>query len=230
MTSSSYANAIKIMAENYPPYGYENKDGKIIGLSTEIVQFIVEDSGIRVDSWVIAPWARAFFDTKNNPNTVLYTVVRNPEREKMFHWIGPISDRNIYLYKLKRRSEITVDTIEDAKRYIIGSVIDTATTDLLLSKGAKPHIVPHHDKTVKMLLVGHLDLVPHLEYSLAFIAKKFKAKFSDFEPVLLLDGSKKYYIVLNKDSSPSIVKKFRTSFKKLKANSGLTKIQQKYLK
>ena len=220
---------ITVWAENFPPYGYKDEAGKIVGLSTDVVQCIVMDSGIGIDAWIIAPWARAYYQTQFNPNTVLYTVVGNTERRKTFHLIGPVSDRKQYLYKLASRKDIVVNSIEDAKKYQIGAVSGTAVTDLILSKGLRPYEVPNHDQTIKMLLAGRLDLVVHLDYSLAHIAKNIGVEFSTFEPVLLFDDSEKYYIALNKDSSPSIVKKFRRSFKKLEDSGELTKIQQKYL-
>jgi len=148
----------------------------------------------------------------------------------MFHWVGPISDRNQYLYKLRSREDIVVNSIEDAKKYKLGAVYGTAVTDFLLSKGLKPYKVPNHDQTVKMLLAGRLDLIIHLDYSLAYISKKLGKNFSKFEPVLLVDGSKKYYIVLNKDCSPIIVERFQHSFNKLVNSGGLREMQNKYLK
>ena len=229
MVGPIYAQEITIWAEKFEPYGYE-ENGKIAGFASDIVRFIVEDSQIKVKKWTMAPWARALLETQNTPNSVLYTVVRRPERENMFHWIGPISNRNQYLYKLRSRDDIVVNSMEDAKKYKLGAVYGTAVTELLLSKGLKPYEVPNHDQTLKMLLVGRLDLIVHLDYSLAYMAKKLGEDFSKFEPVLLVDGSRKYYIVLNKDSSPSIVEKFQNSFDKLVFSGGLRKMQEKYLK
>lgn len=225
----AYAQGVTIWAEDFEPYGYMEK-GEIVGLSTDVVRFIVKDANIHVDSWTIPPWARALYQAENTPNAVLYTVVRRPEREKMFHWIGPVSDRNQYLFKLKSRQDIVLNSMEDAKKYKVGAVYGTAITDMLLSKGIQPYKVAKHDQTVKMLLAGRLDLVVHLDYSLAYIARKLGVSYSTFEPVLLVDGTHKYYVVLNKDSTLWLVEKFETSFKKLVDNGELTKIQQKYLK
>ncbi len=230
MGNSLYAQErINVWAEHFPPFGYTDESGKIVGLSTDIIQHIAIDSGMTINSWRIAPWARAFKETQRSPNSILYTVVGNSERRKTFHLIGPVSDRNQYLYKLKSRKDIVVNSIEDAKKYVIGAVYGTAITDLLLSKGLKPHKVAKHDQTVKMLLKGRIDLVVHLDYSLACIAKSLGEKYSTFEPVLLVDGSKKYYIAINKYSSPSVIENFENSFKKLKNSGALSKIQEKYL-
>ena len=220
---------INVWAENFPPYGYKDESGKIVGLSTDVVQHIILDTGIEVGKWIMAPWLRAYYQTQLKPNSLLYTVVGNSERRKEFHLIGPLSDRKQYLYKLRSRKDVVINSIEDAKKYQIGAVSGTAVTELLLSKGLKPYEVPNHDQTIKMLMAGRLDLVIHLDYSLAHIAKTMGVEFSIFEPVLLLDGSKKYYIAINKNSSPTIIEKFRSSFKKLVDTGELGRIQQKYL-
>ncbi len=229
LATSILAQEITVWAEKFPPYGYEDETGKIVGISTEIVQYIIKDTGLKAGNWEIAPWNRAFKMTQRIPNSVLYTVVRKPNREDMFHWIGPISDRNQYIYKLRSRKDIVVNSIDDAKKYNLGAVMGTAITDLLITEGLKPREVYNHDETVKLLLHGRLDLIVHLDYSLAYIAKGLGVEFSTFEPVLLVDGSKKYYIVINKNSSPSIIEKFQASFKKLVHSGGLSEIQQKYL-
>ncbi len=221
---------ITVWAERFPPYGYEDASGKIVGLSTEIVQYIIVYSGIRVDKWTIAPWARAYKEAQKKPNTVLYTVVGSSKRRETFHLVGPISDRNQYFYRLKSRKDIVVNSIEDAKKYQIGSVYGTAVTDLMISKGLKPHRVTNHDQTIKMLLKGRLDLAIHLDYSFAYIVNSIGEDMSTFEAVFLFDSSEKYYIAINKDSSPLIVDKFLKSFKKLVDEGGLSKIQQRYLR
>ena len=224
----TYAQEITIWAENYPPYGYE-ENGELLGLSTDIVRYIIEDAGLQVRSWKIASWKRALEETRNTPNSVLYTVVRKPDREDLFHWIGPVSDRNVYLYKLKSRTDIRVKTLEDAKKYIVGSVPDTAATQYLESAGFELEKVPHYQLNVLKLLEGRVDLVVGTDYGLAYIAKKIGASYSEFEAAFLLDGSKQYYIVLNKDSSPAIVKAFQNSFRKFQESGELEKIRKQYL-
>ena len=39
------ADRVTVVTENYPPYNYEH-DGKISGLSTDIVKRIMEESGL----------------------------------------------------------------------------------------------------------------------------------------------------------------------------------------
>ena len=229
VSSTSFAQKINIWVEDFEPFAYEDENKKIVGMNTEIVQFLLKDSGIKFDAWRIAPWVRAFEETKRTPNTMLYTVVRKPDREKLFHWIGPVSDRNIYLFKLKNRKDVVVNSLEDAKKYNVGAVRATASNDLLKANGIKTELVADYIQNVKKLLKGRVDLILDLDYSVASLVKKIGSSYSKLETALLVDSSKKYYIVLHKDTSPKTVTALQNSFKKLKESGGLKKIQDKYL-
>ncbi|MCX4025303.1 transporter substrate-binding domain-containing protein [Endozoicomonas sp. SM1973] len=226
-----FADSIDIVVENYPPYAYK-ENGNITGLSTDITRYLLEDSGIKAKSWAFAPWKRAFLLASQKPGTLLYTVVRKPNREKLFHWIGPISDRNIYIYKLKRRKDIKASSLEEIKTkgYSIGTVIGTAATEQLKNANLKITETVNYEQNVRMLLLGRTDLIVFLEYSLAYLAKKADSQYSDFEKLFLLDGSKKYYIVIQKDTDSDIVKRLQQSFIKTKHSGKLAEIQKRYLK
>ena len=223
-----FAQSIRIWGEIFPPLGYE-ENGKKAGMVTEIVQYLIQDSGIQVEKWIMAPWARAFYEAKKNPNTLLYSVVRKPDREDLFHWIGPVSDRNIYLFKLRSRTDIVVNSWEDVKKYEVGSLIAGASTENLESHGIRPQKEPTIEQNVNKLLAGRVDLTDLLDYSLAFIAKQQGVPYATFEKVWLADDSKKYYVVLNKKTSPKIVDALQNSFEKMKKNGKLQEILNKYL-
>ncbi len=230
-TTVIFAQPLAIWVENYPPFGYSNpKTWEIEGLSTDIARAIVKDAGIQISSFKIAPWARAFLIAKEEANVLLSGgVVRTPEREELFHWIGPVADRNIYLFKLKSRTDIILKSIEDAKKYRVGSVIGAASGDFLESKGISLERVPRYSQNLHKLLLDRIDLSDSSDYSFAFMAKQAGVSFSKFERALLVDGSKKYYLVLSKGTSPMIVNALQKSFKKLKESGKIKRIQNKYL-
>ncbi len=138
-TTIIFAQSLEIWVEDYPPFGYEDSNTREIkGISTDVTRAIVADAGIQVRLFKIAPWARVFLIAKKHPNVLLSAgVVRKPDREDLFHWIGPIADRNIYLFKLKSRTDIILNSIEDVKKYRVGSVIEAASGDFLESKGIR---------------------------------------------------------------------------------------------
>ncbi|MCP4110239.1 MAG: amino acid ABC transporter substrate-binding protein [Desulfobacteraceae bacterium] len=231
-TTAIFAQSLEIWVENYPPFGYEDsKTKEIKGLSVDMTRSVVKDAGIQITSFVFAPWSRVFEEAKRRPNILLSAaVVRNPEREELFHWLGPIADRNIYLFKLKNRTDIVLKSVEDAKRYRVGSVIRAASGDFLESKGIKLERVPEYTQNLRKLLLDRIDLADALDYSFAFLAKQEGVSFSKFEKALMVDVSKKYYLALSKTTSSEIVAALQKSFKKLKESGEIERIQNEYLK
>ncbi len=230
-TNICLAQSIEVWVENYPPFGYkDSKTKEIKGIAAEITQAIVEDAGIQVSSFLIAPWGRAYHIATTKPNIMLSAAVaRKPKREKLFHWIGPFADRNIYLFKLKSRTDIKLKSVEDAKKYEVGGVIATASGDFLESKGVTVRRVPKYTQNLYKLLKGRIDLADASDYSFAFMCKQEGISFSKFEKALLVDGSIKYYLVLSKNTSSTIIGAIKKSFKKIKKSGRLKIINDKYL-
>ncbi|MGL6041304.1 MAG: substrate-binding periplasmic protein, partial [Deefgea sp.] len=115
-----YAIELPAFTENLPPLNYE-ENGIAQGYSVELLQAIANEAGMKINIQVM-PWARAYQTALVTPNALLFTLVRNPERENLFLWIGPIAKRKVFLFKLSQRNDITVAELSAAKKYRIGAV------------------------------------------------------------------------------------------------------------
>ena len=90
------AHSQNIYTENFPPYNYED-DGKILGLSSQIIQKMADEIGVE-PSISFLPWARAYKYAKERGNSGIFSIVRIPSREADFQWVGPIETVNIGIY------------------------------------------------------------------------------------------------------------------------------------
>lgn len=88
------AEEITAVTEDYPPYNYE-ENGKVTGLSTEIVKATLDEAEIKY-SIKTYPWSRAIEMAENGENVLIFTITRNKERERNFKWVGPIDQRPIF--------------------------------------------------------------------------------------------------------------------------------------
>ena len=120
LVSSVHAVELKVVTEDFPPFNYKERD-KITGMSTEVVQEVLKEVGIKTKIEVY-PWVRSYKMALNNKNILIYSIARTKHREKLFKWIGNISPYNVYIYKLKSRDDIKFDSLESAKKYIFGGV------------------------------------------------------------------------------------------------------------
>jgi polar amino acid transport system substrate-binding protein len=225
------ATELTAVTESLPPLNYE-ENGMVTGYATELLQATVQTAKIktRID---LLPWARAYQTVLAQPNTLIYSITRNPERESLFEWIGPISPRQIFLYKLRERKDVSVKTLADASNYQIGLVREMAASkDFVKLSGIaenKVDYAPTVESNMKKLFLRRVDLIVSQDWSAAFLAKSLNRKPEELEPVLLLNGTHSYYFAFNKQSDPALVAKLRAAFDTVQKSGQMEKLQNKYL-
>lgn len=129
------AGELQIVTENYPPINYE-ENGKIKGISTDIVRAVLERAGLTADIRLY-PWARAYNLAEEGRDVMIYSIARTAERENSFKWIGPLYTIEEGLFKLKSRADIKLESLEDAKAYRTGVIRGYAVHQYLLKEGFK---------------------------------------------------------------------------------------------
>jgi polar amino acid transport system substrate-binding protein len=225
------ATELTAVTESLPPLNYE-ENGMVTGYATELLQATVQTAKIktRID---LLPWARAYQTVLAQPNILIYSITRNPERESLFEWIGPISPRQIFLYKLRERKDVSVKTLADASNYQIGLVREMAASkDFVKLSGIaenKVDYAPTVESNMKKLFLRRVDLIVSQDWSAAFLAKSLNRKPEELEPVLLLNGTHSYYFAFNKQSDPALVAKLRAAFDTVQKSGQMEKLQNKYL-
>jgi polar amino acid transport system substrate-binding protein len=86
---SPAAMAVKMFTEESYPMNYA-QDGKITGLSTEVVQEMGKRTGVPM-SFEIHPWQESYEIAQVQKDACVYTTMRLTNRENLFSWIGPIA-------------------------------------------------------------------------------------------------------------------------------------------
>tara|TARA_B100000959_G_scaffold287292_1_gene370865 strand:- start:2347 stop:3093 length:747 start_codon:yes stop_codon:yes gene_type:complete len=110
---SGPAYGLDILTEEFPPYNY-TRDGKVTGLSTEIVREILKRID-HPDNIKVHSWALAYKIIQKKDNVVLYSTVRSKGRENLFKWVGPISISNLVFFA-KKGSGILMKSYDDARK------------------------------------------------------------------------------------------------------------------
>ena len=104
------AGNLKIYTENFPPYNYE-KDGRIVGASTDIVKLIIEKTGSNSEINVTS-WNRCLKAINQNTEPVaVYSMGLTKKREPLYKWVGPIVVLEVGVYT---RKDLNVEISEFA--------------------------------------------------------------------------------------------------------------------
>ena len=225
----SAAEEITVVTDNFPPYNYEEGD-KIKGLSSEVVQAVVRETGVIAD-FKMYPWARAYKMAKSEKNTLIYSIARTPERENLFKWVGSIIQMNAYFYKNKTRRDINASKMEDLFPYTVGVMRSGSSQQSLSEWGFKKlEPVVNTEQNIRKLNANRIELLITDEITFIYTVKKIGLAPENFEKVYNLDKlSPVLFMAFSKQTSDRLVDKFRKSLEKVKAEGEYDSILKRYL-
>ncbi len=220
---------LSVLTEQNPPYNWEI-NGEIKGFSTQIVKEMLKRAGLKY-TMRLTTWNGAYQKTINHKNVMIYSIVRMKERENLFKWVGPIAPYHVYLFKLKSRKDISISTLEDAKKYRIG-VVKNDARHLLFKReeGYSLDVVREDTFNIKKLFGNRVDLIPFKEITLRKRVKNIEGySFDDLEKVLLLDELKSdFYTAFGKNTSDKIVEKCQNALNSMKQDGTFDIIASQY--
>ena len=230
VVGNAKASGLTIFVENWPPYNFKQND-KIVGISTELIEAALQKAKIKY-KLVVYPFKRALITVQKTPNTMLFTVARIPQREDMFTWIGPLHPRKVYLYKLKKRTEIQIDNVEDIKKYYTGALSGGSIEQFFIANNFHEynyHLVTNSKQLLKMLFKRRVDLIPGDPLDLAYQIKSLGYKYSELEIAYQLSEEGGYYMIANKNTPKKILIKIQKSLDAVLATGARERIIKKYV-
>ena len=203
---------LTIITEDYPPLNYvENQELK--GPSVDIVRAIKDRLGI-ASKIKVYPWARGYKYLETRKNTALFSTTRSKSREKLFKWVGPISEKKMGLFA-KRGGSIKLKTLEDAKKYLIGVQRDSVRMQYLEERGFKNFDASTTAvANLKKLMAGHNDLWFASNATVAGNCKRLNIEVKELELVLEIENTFQH-IAFNKDTPDGIINQWQETYDRL---------------
>jgi len=132
-SSSLFAEKVALFTEEFPPFNYSEK-GKIVGVSTEIVESVMKRAGLE-HSIKSLPWARTYKMSQTKPNSFIYSISRRAKREELFQWVGIITPKAQSIFALSNRTDVSINSLKDLNKYKVGTTIEDSREAYLASKG-----------------------------------------------------------------------------------------------
>lgn len=200
-------NQLKIVTEDLPPYQMSGKNGRVEGIAAEKVAKLLADLNIKADIEVM-PWARAYKTAVDEPGTLIFSMVRTPDREALFHWVGVLMSTKTYLIALQERRDIKVEKLSDLLNYKVGVKRDDVVFQYLSGKNMLDTtvVLPETLVTLKMLLRGRADIIAASPIHLDYMCGKIGCKRSDFKFLFELDElSSDFYLAANRQTPPEVI-------------------------
>ncbi|WP_228553147.1 substrate-binding periplasmic protein [Pseudoalteromonas sp. PPB1] len=161
---------LQVVTEEWVPYNFTNAQGQVDGRATQKVREVLDAAGISYEILVF-PWTRAMKIAQTQPNTMIYSIFRTPDREARFEWACPLlRPVKEHLFRLATRNDIQVESLDDAKRYIIALVRGSVTHEYLRARGFKGGVnldlSADPSSLAKKLLAGRVDFLMTTEFTI----------------------------------------------------------------
>lgn len=220
-----------VMTEDYRPFQFKRADGKISGFSVELLREVFKDAGVKIhkNKIILQAWPRSYSILQKKSNAALFMTTRNEKREKLFRWVGPIASRAKWYYVLKSRKDVKISSKEDLKKYLIGSVRGSASTNNIISQGLRVDLALDNDKNMQKFLKGRVDVISSLEISMNDRLKQYGLSYDAVDKVLLLNNDYSYYLALNLAAPDELVKALQAALDKMKKDGRYDKLYKTYL-
>lgn len=224
---NSHAESIRVVTET-TAYSYM-KEGKVAGPATEVVELSLKKAGIVDYSINIYPWARSYDLALKEANVLIYLIARTPSRETDFKWVGELSRPQCFLLKLKERTDIKANKLEDTKHYSIGVVRDDVRHQYLQKqKLTNLSISSQQSDSFRQLVNHQLDLIVLFDADMPRLCQQQSFDCNKLEKLFLLNElSNGIYMAFSKQTPDSLVKQTQDAFEKLKAEGLVKKIMER---
>ena len=217
-----------MVTEEFQPYNFKvPATGEVGGASTEVVREIMKrnNEDVKIE---LMQFSDAYAIAQNTSNTVIYSIGRTPEREKLFKWIGPIGSWESAFYA-KAGQNLAVSSLSDASK--VGKICvvkDDAREKLLIKNGfTNLDSVASDSVCAKKLAAGDDDLWLGASTNYATVVKDAGLNKVDFRMAYIVQTND-LYIAFNKDTPDAEVAKWQASFDAMRQDGTFKKIQDDY--
>ncbi|MHC8364733.1 substrate-binding periplasmic protein [Pseudomonas sp. ZT5P21] len=222
---------VVLLTENFPPYNMARngknfaQDENISGIATDIVREIFKRAEITYSLTLRFPWERIYKLTLEKPGYGVFVMARLPDREKLFKWVGPIGPDD-WIMLAKADSKITLETLNDARKYKIGAYKGDAIAETLAKQGLNPIVVLRDQDNAKKLVNGQIDLWATGDPAGRYLARQDGV--TGLKTVLRFNSAE-LYLALNKDVPDETVAKLQAALDQLRKEGVVDEIMARYL-
>ena len=223
--------SVVLMTENFPPYNMATngknyaREENLNGIAVEVVREMFNRAGIKYNMTLRFPWARIYKLALDKANHGVFVAARLPERDKLFKWVGPIGPDD-WVMLAKADSTITLNSLEDAKKYRVGAYKGDAIAEHLAKEGLEAVTAFRDQENALALRDGNIDLWATGDPAGRYLAKQ--EGVTGLKTVLRFDSAE-LFLALNPDTPDEVVERLQKALDELRKEGFIDKVQQSYL-
>jgi polar amino acid transport system substrate-binding protein len=214
------------VTQDKPPFNYlETRTGKVAGLSVDILREAASRAKVTISHIDLYPMIRSIDLAQNEVDTCVFPVVRTAERKNSFKWVGPFAN-NIWVFYARNDFKGQISTLEDARKFSIGSDPHSAKTDYLKSQGFHSmDLMAEDDLNARKLSIGRFDLWLVGLYDGKIFADQAKVK--NIKSVFDVKAVE-YYLACNKHAPDAEIEALDGAIKSMQKDGTIQRITDAY--
>ena len=222
---------LQYLTEEWAPFNYL-ENGTPAGIGVEMLDAVFRNLGVnrsRSDIRIV-PLSDAFHQAQGNTGTVVFSIVRTPEREPLYQWAGPFTKSSFVVFAPVSRN-ITIASPADLNRYRIGAVKDSIENTLLTGRGVEvSHIVNDllPQDLLRKLEGGEIDLWATGDLTGRYEMQKAGVNPDAYEIVYTLSEND-FYFIFSRDVPETLVSAFQQALgtvRKQRDPQGITEYER----
>jgi len=219
--AATQQQTIHLVTEHLPPYQVLEENGEISGFAVELIHEVMKRSGYQYQLNGYS-WARSYNLTLQKPNYCIFSIARIPEREKLFAWIGTITEvNNAVIWGLKSQHRSKKLTLEEIKNYLIAVNKNDVTHLGLVERGFSEkrnlYVLEHTDSLINLLVTRpEIDFIVADDITIGYRAELAGVDLNLIERVYeIKDLPLNFYLACNKQTDKNIINKLSNSLQEI---------------
>ncbi|MBA1274162.1 substrate-binding periplasmic protein [Stutzerimonas azotifigens] len=223
------ADVVQVLTQNYPPFSmsandknFEREDG-IEGIDKEVVVEMFKRAEVPYQMTLRFPWSRLQEMAEQQSGFAVYSLSRTAQRESRYKWVGPLSEIQLVLLK-KPGNPIVLHSLDDARKYSIGSVDGTSVSQYLAKRNFDVKNVLSGAPT--KLQAGEFDLWATTNPAGQY--ESSKAGVGRLEVAFSI-SSTQLYLAMNKETPDEVVQKLQSTLDQMRKEGFIDQVTARYL-
>lgn len=220
-----------LLTENFPPYNMA-KDGKnfakgenINGIATDIVREMFKRAGLTYSLTLRFPLGAGLQTGVGKPRLWRFRDGASAGSRESIQMGRPDRSRRLD-HVGKSRQQITLETLNDARKYKIGAYKGDAIAETLTRQGLQPLVVLRDQDNAKKLVNGQIDLWATGDPAGRYLARQDGV--TGLKTVLRFNSAE-LYLALNKDVADTVVAKLQAALDQMRKDGVVDEIMSRYL-
>lgn len=210
----SGADTIEVITEVFAPYNYLEEDS-LVGSCTETMRALLAEVGLDSLQIKVYPWFRALEEVRQKKNVLLFSLIRNKDREQKFKWVGIIDSTEIGVITLAQKA-ITMEKTEDLKKFRTVVYSKGPMLDYLRKKAITAKRIEEWEAGIRLLVNDRIDVYPTSLEAFFYTTEKMGYPREMFKVIYdLPELEEKLWAAFSPSTPDSTVERFRKALRQI---------------